>query len=141
MFNCGEVWTQVRDLEEVEFSNWGRLKSKGNFKIPFFNRHFNAWGYRVKHNGKKHFLNIRMLFLNYFPRTHFRINRKWANKVIQKNKLETPKEEKMTRKCHDCGKPTNNYRCQECWNKIRNPERHTGKTFYMSDPDPDVPHY
>jgi len=23
------------------------------------------------------------------------------------------------RKCHDCGKPTNNYRCQECWAKIR----------------------
>ena len=23
------------------------------------------------------------------------------------------------RKCHDCGKPTNAYRCPECWAKIR----------------------
>jgi len=23
------------------------------------------------------------------------------------------------RRCHDCGKPTNNYRCEECWRKIR----------------------
>lgn len=26
----------------------------------------------------------------------------------------------MRRKCHDCGKPTNDYRCPECWRKIRN---------------------
>lgn len=24
------------------------------------------------------------------------------------------------RKCHDCGRPTNNFRCEECWAKIRN---------------------
>lgn len=24
------------------------------------------------------------------------------------------------RKCHDCGKPTSNYRCQACWYKLRN---------------------
>jgi hypothetical protein len=24
-----------------------------------------------------------------------------------------------TRECHDCGKPTNNYRCDECWRKVR----------------------
>lgn len=22
------------------------------------------------------------------------------------------------RKCHDCGKPTNNYRCSDCWGKL-----------------------
>ena len=22
------------------------------------------------------------------------------------------------RKCHDCGKPTDEYRCEECWGKI-----------------------
>lgn len=26
---------------------------------------------------------------------------------------------KPKRKCHDCGKPTNNYRCSACWAKIR----------------------
>jgi hypothetical protein len=29
------------------------------------------------------------------------------------------------RKCHDCGKPTNNYRCQSCWEKLRS-ESETG---------------
>ena len=24
-----------------------------------------------------------------------------------------------SRKCHDCGKPTNDYRCPKCWQKIR----------------------
>lgn len=24
-----------------------------------------------------------------------------------------------SRKCHDCGKPTSNYRCDECWRKVR----------------------
>ena len=24
-----------------------------------------------------------------------------------------------TRHCHDCGKPTPNYRCTECWRKLR----------------------
>lgn len=27
--------------------------------------------------------------------------------------------ENKTRFCHDCGKPTNNYRCDECWEKFR----------------------
>lgn len=26
---------------------------------------------------------------------------------------------KYTRRCHDCGKPTSNYRCEECWIRIR----------------------
>lgn len=24
-----------------------------------------------------------------------------------------------SRRCHDCGKPTDNYRCPKCWEKIR----------------------
>lgn len=24
-----------------------------------------------------------------------------------------------TRRCHDCGKPTNNYRCDACWARLR----------------------
>lgn len=32
-----------------------------------------------------------------------------------------PKQTKgiFPRKCHDCGKPTSDYRCQECWKKWR----------------------
>lgn len=26
---------------------------------------------------------------------------------------------KNTRKCHDCGKPCNDYRCRKCWQKLR----------------------
>lgn len=25
----------------------------------------------------------------------------------------------ITRRCHDCGRPTNNYRCAACWRKLR----------------------
>ena len=26
---------------------------------------------------------------------------------------------KILRPCHDCGKPTSDYRCRECWEKLR----------------------
>lgn len=26
------------------------------------------------------------------------------------------------RKCHDCGRPTTNYRCSACWAKLRSPD-------------------
>lgn len=35
---------------------------------------------------------------------------------------EHPQSDQSTlfkRKCHDCGKPTNNYRCPACWEKLR----------------------
>lgn len=35
---------------------------------------------------------------------------------------DKPKHTKGTqllRKCHDCGRPTSDYRCQECWKKWR----------------------
>lgn len=31
------------------------------------------------------------------------------------------------RRCHDCGKPCNNYRCEKCWAKIRN-----GSDYYVN---------
>jgi hypothetical protein len=33
------------------------------------------------------------------------------------------------RRCHDCGRPTNNYRCRECWRQIRE-----GSEYYI-DPN------
>lgn len=27
--------------------------------------------------------------------------------------------EGVKRRCHDCGKPTSNYRCEDCWQKLR----------------------
>lgn len=29
------------------------------------------------------------------------------------------KPQVQKRRCHDCGKPTHNYRCAECWRKVR----------------------
>lgn len=34
-------------------------------------------------------------------------------------KEETPSAKKYHRTCHDCGKPTNDFRCLECWEKLR----------------------
>jgi predicted amidophosphoribosyltransferase len=34
------------------------------------------------------------------------------------------------RRCHDCGRPTNDHRCAECWRKIRE-----GSEYYYVNPD------
>lgn len=34
------------------------------------------------------------------------------------------------RKCHDCGKPTNDYRCQTCWAKLRSESELSGIPGY-----------
>lgn len=36
------------------------------------------------------------------------------------------------RRCHDCGKPTTDYRCAECWGKLRSP---TAASSYLSEDD------
>ena len=38
-----------------------------------------------------------------------------------------------TRKCHDCGKPTNDYRCPKCWQKIRSRHGVSVETVDSSD--------
>ena len=37
----------------------------------------------------------------------------------RKRRTEKFKKNKPTRRCHDCGHPTSNYRCNECWKKLR----------------------
>lgn len=37
----------------------------------------------------------------------------------KQKKLSNNYELPVTHKCHDCGKPTPNYRCPDCWRKIR----------------------
>lgn len=34
-------------------------------------------------------------------------------------KPRLPRLERVTRRCHDCGKPTPDYRCPACWRKLR----------------------
>ncbi len=43
-----------------------------------------------------------------------------SRKKKQKRKPEP--EPKYQRKCVTCGTPTNNYRCDECWQKLRQEE-------------------
>ena len=40
------------------------------------------------------------------------------NKAFGLRTYET-RQIRGTRKCHDCGKPTDNYRCPSCWRKLR----------------------
>lgn len=44
-------------------------------------------------------------------------------------------EEVFHRKCHDCGKPTNNYRCNECWLKKQGkiPHHQDDPAFYIGE--------
>lgn len=44
------------------------------------------------------------------------------NKILRKHNI--------TRRCHDCGTPTNNYRCSRCWSKVR----HGEPSMYGVDP-------
>lgn len=40
---------------------------------------------------------------------------KWCEMALDiENMIIPPK-----RRCHDCGKPSDDYRCPECWNKLR----------------------
>lgn len=39
-------------------------------------------------------------------------------------KLRLPKQKGFMRKCHDCGRPTSDYRCPKCWAKLREKYRY-----------------
>lgn len=47
---------------------------------------------------------------------------KWHKKKSGSEKVsyyQSKPTQLATRRCHDCGKPCNNYRCDECWQKVR----------------------
>ena len=139
MFNYEEEWVKAAlSINGVEVSSWGRLRYRGNLINPLFRKGF-GWVYCLSHNRDIHFLPIRMLVLRHFPFVSLDFNKKWADRIRKLNVKEQPpldeEETPPTRKCHDCGKPTNNYRCEECWRKLR--ERRSGS--YSQDPD--VPHF
>lgn len=43
-------------------------------------------------------------------------------------------EPEYSRRCHDCGRPTNDYRCPKCWARLR------GSVEGMSDIDTEPYH-
>lgn len=48
-----------------------------------------------------------------------RIQRELAARPRSGKSLGRDARRRYSRRCHDCGKPTNNYRCNECWIRIR----------------------
>lgn len=42
---------------------------------------------------------------------------KYAREYYEKQLKASPPQ--YSRRCHDCGKPTNDYRCPACWRRIR----------------------
>jgi len=75
------------------------------------------------------------------------VKKEKAKKIKQRRK-KTSQKQKKTQKtspylrcCHDCGKPTTNYRCDECWAKIRGVKHGRPSTEDILDnffdPDPD----
>jgi len=61
--------------------------------------------------------DIEFLKSEEFKKLRLEWNEKHKKKKKQKTINSLPK--KYTRRCHDCGRPTNNYRCDNCWAKIR----------------------
>ena len=133
MFNYKEEWTNCRiAIKNVEVSSWGRVKHNGVLLNPVYERGI-GWIYRVNQNSRRHFLNIKILVLHHFPFVRFRTCGTWAKRIRKMNNSQDTKM-KATRRCHDCGKPTNNYRCEECWAKLRGRANDTS-------PHPDIPHF
>ena len=58
-----------------------------------------------------------------------------SRKVAQKNGvyLNSKRAGTSQRRCHDCGKPTTDYRCPACWDKLR-----AGRDGYCADAYEDV---
>ena len=134
MFNYKEEWVKAAvSFDGVEISSWGRLRYKGNLINPIFRKGF-GWTYCLAQDRDICFIPIRALILRHFPFVSLEINKNWANQVRAQNAKEQapdPEDLPPTRRCHDCGKPTNNYRCEECWQKIRAKR----KGSYCKDPD------
>ena len=137
MFNWTEDWVSIF-LDGVMVSSWGRVRHHGKLVDPTFKKSF-GWVYIITQGNKMHFLNIKLLLLQYFPHVKLKLSVKWAKHIRYLNAkdkaLPEIEENPPKRKCHDCGRPTNNYRCAECWQRLRE------KQSRSYEQDPDISHY
>lgn len=123
-----EKWVHIDN--NYELSNYGRLRrlKRSGYYYLIPSKHFSYVIYFE--NGDKKTLKIEELVFEYLN-IRINMNTILRNAIIKENKKlnsqfkrmvppktkENYKKENPTysRSCHDCGKPTNQYRCDECW--------------------------
>jgi len=128
MFNYNEDWVTFTLHPDYEISSWGRIRHKETeeYLTPYYSHRYRSWVYDIEGNSYK----ANLLLYRHFPTVRISIGKEWKQKLDELDEaFETPKP---TRRCHDCGKPTFNYRCEECWRKLR-----SENTDYLFDPDID----
>jgi len=132
-----EIWKPLNGYPGYKISNLGRLKRtrvQGRYPAGWLmkpRRHERKYVYQIKVD-KKIYLDVEEITKKHFP--GFRIHPGWHGWTLKQNKQDNQKLKKnyrpapvhvpkklkpSTRPCHDCGRPTTNYRCDACWRKIR----------------------
>lgn len=67
---------------------------------------------------------------SFAPRVHNQVNcPECSRHFLEERHTGYSKRTGNSRRCHDCGKPTTDYRCSDCWAKLR------GRGAYYHDHD------
>lgn len=132
-----EEFRPIPNMESFEISNHGRVRRRA----PGKNNASIGRLYPPYRNGSKIYYTI---YSNH-KKVHFRLDKlmnqvwpgwydpdyftwEWMEDMREQIKeennpggdgLERDIELTPRRKCHDCGRPTNNYRCETCWEALR----------------------
>ena len=134
-----EVWKQING-GPYEISNLGclrRTEQGGTYPAGFYLRPIRyraTVGYSLRIDGRNIFVRLSTLMKQHHggsePLPADRLNqlRDERNMGLRaKNGLKRPREQTTylrayqgkSRRCATCGRPTNNYRCADCWTAIR----------------------
>lgn len=123
-----EKWSYIDN--DYEISNYGRLRKfkRSGYYYLLPSKYFTYVIYFE--DGSKKTLKIEDLVFNYMGikikmnntlrnviiKENKKINKNFKNNVPPKTKPNYKQVQPVyLRQCHDCGKPTNQYRCDECW--------------------------
>lgn len=116
------MWRPIDDTYEMEHT--GLVRRKGNNNKPLMPRlhekHYKVALYGGQEQQKRIDLKLLPVFQKLFPSINPPFSEKWLKQV--RNKLKRPERVKSShysRCCTDCGQPTDNYRCDKCWEKLR----------------------
>ena len=134
-----EIWKQL-DGGPYEISNLGclrRTEQGGTYPAGFYLRPIRyraTTGYSLRINGRSIFVRLSTLMRQHhygsepLPMEELNQMRSVRNDELRaKNGLKHPREQTTylrvyqgkSRRCATCGRPTNNYRCADCWTAIR----------------------
>ena len=149
-----EQWKKVAD--GVHVSNFGRMVSRKKcglyyhtpsrgWCIPTYKRKAREWK-----NGGPDTSSMHQVVRHFFGEPAIKMNESSLEKVVQKckeqnkangtdqyykqigsvlsrKKYNTTHGRKPLRECNPCGRPTDNWRCDECWDKINEINGITGE--------------